>query len=118
MMGMDTSVSSITYKDTDGATQTLASSEWSYSQARGVVFNASDNNEWPEVYAGNIGDKVFVNFTCGVQDSNCVPRLMKQAILLETARGYFDPAQEMGMNTDNGRSYEMIVRKLIRSSYP
>ena len=118
MMGMNTSVSSITYKDSDGATQTLASSEWSYSQARGVVFNTSDSNEWPEVYAGNIGDKVFVNFTCGVQDSDCVPRLMKQAILLETGRAYFDPAQEMGMNTDNGRSYEMIVRKLIRSSYP
>jgi len=118
MMGMSTNVSSITYKDSDGSEQTLDPSDWSYSQARGCVFSTGDSGEWPEVSAGNVGDKVFINFTCGVQDSDCVPRLMKQAILLETGRAYFDPAQEMGMNTDNGRSYEMIVRKLIRSSYP
>jgi hypothetical protein len=115
MMGMSTAVSTVRYIDTDGNQQTLGS--WTYSQARGCIFNDSTDSAWPEVYPA-IGDKVEITFTCGVNDSGCVPRLMKQAILLETGRAYFDPAQENQANTDNGKSYEMIVRKLIRSSYP
>ena len=117
MMGMDTSVSSITYVDSDGVTQTLDSSQWSYSNARSGIFSENSDG-WPEVSLETKSDKVFINFTCGVADSDCVPRLMKQAILLETGRAYFDPAQENTLNTDNGKSYEMLVRKLIRSSYP
>jgi len=118
MMGMNTSVSSITYVDTDGVTQTLDSSLYSYSQGRGCVFSTNAGEGWPEVSADDVSDKVFINFSCGVADEDCVPRLFKQAILLETARAYFDPAQDNPSNTDNGRSYEMLVRKLIRSSYP
>ena len=118
MMGMNTNVSSITYVDTDGVTQTLDPTLWTYSQARGCVFNANAGECWPEVSADTVGDKVFVSFSCGVSDEGCVPRMFKQAILLEVGRAYFDPAQEAGMNTDNGKSYEMLVRKLIRSSYP
>ena len=117
MMGSTTSVSSITYVDTDGVTQTLDASKWSYSNARGGVFS-EDSDGWPEVSKETKSDKVFVNFVCGVPDASCVPRIMKQAILLETGRAYFDPAQENTLNTDNGKSYEMLVRKLIRSSYP
>ena len=117
MMGMDTAVSSITYVDSDGVTQTLDASRWSYSNARGGVFS-EDSEGWPEVSQETKSDKVFVNFVCGVPDATCVPRIMKQAILLETGRAYFDPAQENTLNTDNGKSYEMLVRKLIRSSYP
>ena len=40
MMGMNTGVSSVQYIDTDGNLQDLSSSLWSYSQGRGVVFNA------------------------------------------------------------------------------
>jgi uncharacterized phiE125 gp8 family phage protein len=114
-MGMNTAVSTVRYTDTDGNQQTLDS--WTYSQARGCIFNDSTDSAWPEVYSV-LGDRVEITFTCGVNDSGCVPRLMKQAILLETGRAYFDPAQENQANTDNGKSYEMIVRKLIRSSYP
>jgi uncharacterized phiE125 gp8 family phage protein len=118
MMGMNTNVSSITYVDTDGVTQTLDAALWSYSQARGCVFNGNAGGCWPDVDNETVSDKVFIEFSCGVSDEGCVPRMMKQAILLETGRAYFDPAQEAGMNTDNGKSYEMLVRKLIRSSYP
>ncbi len=117
MMGMNTNVSSITYVDTDGVTQTLSPSLYSYSAGRGCVFNTSPDG-WPDVSTESVGDMVFINFSCGVADSGCVPRLMKQAILLEVGRGYFDPAQENGANTDNGKSYEKLVIKLIRSSYP
>lgn len=117
MMGMNTNVSSITYVDTDGVTQTLDSALWSYSQPRGGIFS-EDSSGWPEVSTETKSDKVTISFTCGVADSDCVPRMIKQAILLEVGRGYFDPAQENTLNTDNGKSYELMVRKLIRSSYP
>ena len=118
MMGMNTNVSSITYVDTDNVTQTLDSSKYLYSQGRGCVFSVNAGEGWPEVSADDIGDKVFISFSCGVTDEGCVPRMFKQAILLEVGRAYFDPAQENQANTDNGKSYEMLVRKLIRSSYP
>lgn len=118
MMGMNTGVSSIEYIDTDGNLQDLPNNLWSYSQGRGVVFNANPDHLWPITDAQTISDKVFVAFSCGVSSADCVPRLFKKAILLEVARAYFDPAQDNPSNTDNGRSYEMLVRKLIRSSYP
>tara|TARA_Y100000361_G_scaffold145527_1_gene154816 strand:+ start:630 stop:1217 length:588 start_codon:yes stop_codon:yes gene_type:complete len=117
MMGSAISVSSITYVDSDGVTQTLDSSLYTFSRGRECVFNNSDGT-WPEVNNQTKGDKVFINFTCGVMDESCVPRLYKQAIMLEVGRAYFDPAQENQSNLDNGRTYEMIVLKLLRSSYP
>ena len=117
MMGNATDVGSITYVDTDGVTQTLDSSLWSFSSARHNV-SCDTSDQWPEVYSETLSDKVFVNFTCGVADASCVPRLYKQAILLEVGRAYFDPAQENGANTDNGKSYEKLVIKLLRNSYP
>ncbi len=117
MMGSAISVSSITYVDADGVTQTLDSSLYSFSRGRECVFNESDG-VWPEVSNQTKSDKVFVNFTCGVMDESCVPRLYKQAIMLEVGRAYFDPAQENQSNLDNGKTYEMIVLKLLRSSYP
>lgn len=117
MMGSTTRVSSITYIDVDGVTQTLSADQWSFSFARGVVFNTTDD-WWPEVSQGTVMDKVFINFNAGQADGQCVPRLFKQAILLEVGRAYFDPAQENGVNTNDGRSYEAIVFKLLRSTYP
>ena len=116
MMGATTTVSSITYIDTDGVTQTLDPTLWSFSLERSCVFSTSQ--EWPCVNQESVSDKVFVNFTCGQADGGCLPRLYKQAILLEVGRAYFDPAQENGVNTNDGRSYEAIVIKLLRSSYP
>jgi uncharacterized phiE125 gp8 family phage protein len=118
MMGNSTSVSSITYVDSDGVTQTLDAANYSYSQPRSCIFSINSGEGWPEVSADDVSDKVFINFTCGVADGGCLPRLYKQAILLEVGRAYFDPAQENGVNTNDGRSYEDIVKKLLRSSYP
>ena len=110
-----TAVTSITYVDTDKATQTLDVADYTFSAARQVVFN--DTGVWPQVNEETVSDKVFVDFTCGVADSGCVNPLMKQAILLETGRVYFDPAQENQANSDNGKTYEMIVRKLLSDKY-
>lgn len=116
MMGMCTGVRSISYVNTDGVTTVLDPSEWTFSQARACVFSA--NPTWPHVNVDTVSDKVFINFTCGTSDPTCLPRLFKQAILLETGRAYFDPAQEAGVNTNDGRSYEALVQKLLRSTYP
>jgi uncharacterized phiE125 gp8 family phage protein len=115
-MGAATNVSSITYVDSDDVTQTLDPNLYEFSVSRGCVFILSGT--WPEVEGTSSRDKVFINFTCGVADEECVPRLYKQAILLEVGRAYFDPAQENGVNTNDGKSYEAIVQKLLRSSYP
>lgn len=111
-----TVVSSITYVDVDGVTQTLPTSDYSFSAARQVIFYEGDD-QWAEVKGNTKSDKVFVNFTCGVADSTCVNPLIKQAILLETGRAYFDPAQENQANSDNGKTYEMLVRKLLSEKY-
>lgn len=112
-----TAVTSVTYVDVDGNTQTLDSSLWSHSTARNKVYYEGSDCQWPQTKETK-SDTVFVNFTAGVTDSGCVPRLIKQAILLEVGRAFFDPAQENGVNTNDGRSYEAIVAKLRRSSYP
>ena len=116
-MGGTTAVTSITYTDEDGNTQTLPASDYSFSAGRNQVF-CETTDGWPAVDMSTKSDKVFINFTCGATDSGCLPRLYKQAILLEVGRAYFDPAQENGVNTNDGRSYESIVRRLIRSTYP
>lgn len=116
-MGNDTGVSSITYVDENNVTQTLSTENYSYSDSRSSVFCESTDG-WPSTSTDSKSDKVFINFTCGSADGGCVPRLIKQAIMLEVGRAYFDPAQENQSNTDNGKTYENLVLKLIRSSYP
>ena len=118
-MSKATAVSSITYIDDDGATQTLATDKYELDFGRNTVTCLDDDNLWPEtLVTQSKRDTVFVNFTCGVTSESQLPRLFKQAILLEVGRYYFDPAQENLVNSNDGKSYENIVKKLVRSSYP
>lgn len=118
-MSKATAVSSITYIDGDGATQTLATDKYELDLGRNTVTCLDDDDLWPEtLVTQSKRDTVFVNFTCGVTSASQLPRIFKQAILLEVGRYYFDPAQENLVNTNDGRSYENLVKKLIRSSYP
>src|SRR6056300_713975 len=118
-MGSATAISSITYLDEDGAEQTLPADQYSLDSGRNAVTCLNDDDGWPEtLLTPSERDTVFVNFTCGVTSADCLPRLYKQAILVEVGRYYYDPAQETGVNTNDGRTYENLVKKLIRSSYP
>jgi len=118
-MGSATAISSITYLDEDGAEQTLSVDQYSLDSGRNAVTCLNDDDGWPEtLLTPSERDTVFVNFTCGVTSADCLPRLYKQAILVEVGRYYYDPAQENGVNTNDGRTYENLVKKLIRSSYP
>lgn len=118
-MSSTTAISSITYIDGDGVEQTLPTDKYSLDAGRNAVTCLDDDEGWPEtLVTPSERDTVFINFTCGVTSADCLPRLYKQAILLEVGRYYYDPAQEAGVNTNDGRSYENLVKKLIRSSYP
>lgn len=113
------SVDEIAYKYDDSGTVTdavLAVDQYNVDKARRRIFLAPGIDDWPETIKNNRA--VTISFTAGQPNSDCVPELAKQAILLEVGRLYFDPAQENLVNTNDGRSYESIVRKLIRSSYP
>lgn len=113
------SVEEITYKyESNGvaAAATLPDTQYDVDVARRRIFLAPDVDSWPSTVENN--RSVTIAFTAGQPSAECVPELAKQAILLEVGRLYFDPAQENLVNTNDGRSYEAIVRKLMRSSYP
>ena len=118
-MSKAVSVQSITYLDADGAEQTLSTDDYELDLGRNTVTCLNDDDGWPDTLSTASGrDTVTVSFTCGTSDPSTLPSLFKHMVLLEVGRAYFDPAQENGVNTNDGRSYESIVRKLIRSSYP
>ncbi len=111
-------VSSVTYSDPDGNVQTLDAQNYVLDKGRNSLVCTS-NGGWPAgLVTDNGRDTVTIEFTCGQSDVSCVPRLFKHGILLEVGRGYFDPAQEGQTATDNGKSYQNIVKGLLRSSYP
>ena len=113
------SVESIKYKYDDAGSiveATLATDQYDVDLARRRIFLSAGVSEWPDTIDNNRA--VTVAFTAGQPSADCVSELAKQAILLEVGRLYFDPAQENLVNTNDGRSYENIVRKLTRTSYP
>lgn len=112
-----TAVTSVTYNDEAGSLQTLPTDDWSYNASRNALYYKGGDGGWP-CCEETRDDTVFIDFTAGVAAECNVPLLIKQAILIEVGRTFFDPAQENGVNTNDGRSYENIVRKLRRSSYP
>jgi len=94
----------------------LATDQYDVDSARRRIFLAAGVTEWPDSITNNRA--VTISFTAGQPLAECVPPIAKQAILLEVGRLYFDPAQENLVNTNDGRSYEAIVKRLLRSSYP
>ena len=118
-MSKAVSVQSITYLDADGVSQTLSTDNYSLDLGRNTITCLDDDDGWPDTLStASERDTVTISFTCGSADPASLPSLFKHMILLEVGRSYYDPAQENGVNTNDGRSYENLVRKLIRSSYP
>lgn len=113
------SVESVKYRhQVDGVSteSTLATDQYDVDLGRRRIFLSDDVSEWPDTVESNRA--VTIAFTAGQPSADCVSELAKEAILLEVGRLYFDPAQENLVNTNDGRSYENIVRKLLRTSYP
>ena len=82
------SVTSITYTDEDGVTQTLAAANYRVDTARepGRVVLAP-TGEWPSD-ALDTSNPIAVRFVAGYADASAVPTMAKAAILLQTAEIY------------------------------
>jgi uncharacterized phiE125 gp8 family phage protein len=76
------SVDSITYVDTDGATQTLASTEYTadiFADGPTRILEAYDKT-WPAIR--NVSNAVIVTMTCGFATAAAVPEEYKQILKL------------------------------------
>lgn len=109
------SVSSITYYDTADAQQTLATTVYGLDGPRRLVYVKNDQ-EWPSVNGQH--DGIVVTFVAGYGSSaSNVPRLLRQAVLLQVAKWFQHRGDESQMPAHD-TAYERIVKRLLRSSYP
>lgn len=109
------SVSGITYYDSDNSQQTLATSVYGLDAPRRLIHLKYDQ-EWPSVTVQHNG--IVVTFTAGFGASaSTVPRLLRQAILLQVAKWFQHRGDESHMPAHD-TAYERIITKIARSSYP
>lgn len=113
------SVTSITYVDTNGATQTWSSSEYAldlYRVRPSIVLGYDE--DWPEI-RGHEGD-ITVTYLVGHANAAAVPQLWKQAMLLLVGHWFENrSAVTMGGNpNDVPQAYERLVANYQRSTYP
>lgn len=112
------SVTSITYLDTNGASQTLAASNYELDGDRVTpLIWWAYNVSLPDLR--DIQNAVTVTFVAGHATPLAIPALYKHAVKLAVAQEFED---RTGVNVaairliDN--AYERIVRRLQRASYP
>ena len=111
-----TSVTSVTYLDENGASQTLAAADWRFDQARQSVLPAVGGT-FPTTV--NDLNAVTVNYVAGYgAGSDCLPRLLKQAIMLAVASWFMDPAEESATRFQETPAYQRIVDLLQPGIYP
>jgi len=110
------SVTSITYLDTAGSSQTLSSSLYEADSARvqPVIWKAY-NQTWPALQGSQ--NAVTVTFVAGYANPASIPDLLRHAVKLALAQEFED---RTGSNAKAGSSdaYERIVSRLSRASYP
>ena len=111
------SITSIEYYDEDNALQTWDAANYELNAETRTVFCLNADG-WPTTQTDIDKYNVFVTFLCGVSDASEVSRYIKQAILLNVGRTFYDPAQENQVNSNDGKAYELLVTKLMRTSYP
>jgi len=110
-----TSLTSVSYQD-GATTETLANSVADLDrQKRRLVLQY--DQEWPSIEKQN--DAVVITFVAGYASQAAVPRLLRQAILLQVAK-WFEDRDMMSMATvqQMDAAYELLIRRLMRSSYP
>lgn len=106
-----TSVSSVTYVDTDGVTQTLDQSDWVFDESRREV-RPSLGNEFPCTYVDP--SAITVEFAAGYgTDESNIPRLLKAAIMLCASNWFYDPAQEASALHSQESPYNNLIRLLM-----
>jgi uncharacterized phiE125 gp8 family phage protein len=105
-------ISSVTYVDTAGATQTVASSNY-YLDGDEVRF--LDTFVRPSVQ--DRSEAVKITYTAGYgSDSRACPELDRMAIKLSLANRFED--RDMIAASGERRAYEALVAKKMRATYP
>lgn len=110
-----TSLTSVAYED--GATSlTLATSVADLDRRKRMLALKYDQ-EWPSIEQQT--DAVVVTFVAGYASQAAVPRLLRQAMLLQVGKWFEDRDMMIGGRyEDSDVAYERIIRRLMRSSYP
>lgn len=115
------SVSSITYLDSSGASQTLSSSDYTVDTARvtpAVFWKPATT--LPTLSTVDDVNRVTVTYVAGYSKAaTALPTLIKQAVKLKAGEFY----NERGVATErniplDALAYERIAAKFMRSSYP
>lgn len=110
-----TSITSITYVDTAGATQTLATSVYALEEKAVKPFvYLKYGQSWPTV-RGDING-VTVTLVAGYATVLTVPQRVKQAVLLQLHIQWLLTHEQDAKGQQDG--YERLVAALMRSSYP
>lgn len=111
-----TTITSIQYIDSGGSTQTWASSNYTLStySVSPAVFLAYGSS-WPS-HRGHYQD-ITVTFVAGYAAATSMPMLVRHACRLALARAFAD-REGSTFDESQSRAYELLVRRVQRSTYP
>lgn len=111
-----TSITSIAYLDTDGASQTLATTVYQLETAAVKQFvRLKYSQNWPAI-RGDING-ITVTFVAGHASVAAIPQRFKQACLL-LINHWFENRGVMGSNAELPLAYSALVNALGRRNYP
>lgn len=110
-----TSVTSITYIDAAGVTQTWSSAYYVVDLYRvRPCIRLAYQQSWPTVRGDESG--IAVTYVAGYAARASIPETFRQAVLLRVAQMFDDRTGEMWEKRE--RAYEAVIQRLMRSSYP
>lgn len=108
-----TSITSITYVDTAGVSQTLSASAYTLDNYRAMPrVVLTYGNSWP-TQRGWTND-ITVTFVAGYASASTVPQDIKTRVLLEVARRFSDRLDELGESL----AQVNLSRRYARQTYP
>ena len=109
------SITSITYVDASGSTQTLSTSVYELDSYRvEPSVRQKYNQTWPTI-RGHEND-ITLTAVCGYATAALIPVMARQACLLIVAREFTERAG-LAIKWDMD-GYDRLIRRMLRSSYP
>lgn len=111
------SITSITYLDADGTSQTLAASEYRFdAYSRPARLTPAYNEDWPDTY--QVTNAVTIVAAAGYASASEVPQIAKQAILMLLSHWYRNrDAVSQSLTHDVKLSYDSLISRIRWSGY-
>ena len=110
-----TSLTSVTYMD-ETTQETLAASVADLDRRKRQLVLQYDQ-EWPSVVTQP--DSIVITLVAGYASQSTIPRLLRQAVLLQVSKWFEDRDMMISQTHANfDVAYERIIRRLMRASYP